>query len=242
MNKTKIILVILLVVITIITCIKPIYPHEQFLQHAGTLLLVIPLIVDLCRNRMPTTAFVGIVLFTLLHVIGARYIYSYVPYKEWSVDLGIVSPDFFQDHRNHFDRLVHFSFGVLLFPYFLYICQNWFKQRSFIAILMAWLIIQTGSMIYELFEWLLTVVMTSEEADYYNGQQGDIWDAQKDMALAMLGSSVMAIIYLFIGTFNAKLGVRDDMLPNSFEKGEPSHYARNLHNHRKEGLGYNFKL
>ena len=55
---------------------------------------------------------------------------------------------------------------------------------------MAWLIIQTGSMIYELFEWLLTI------ADNYNGQQGDIWDAQKDMVLAMLGSTVMAAFYL----------------------------------------------
>ena len=50
-------------------------------------------------------------------------------------------------------------------------------------------------MIYELFEWLLTVVMTSEEADYYNGQQGDIWDAQKDMALAMIGSTIMAFLF-----------------------------------------------
>ena len=142
------------------------------------------------------TAFTGIVCFTLLHVIGARYIYSYVPYKEWSVALGIVDADFYQDPRNHFDRFVHFSFGVLLFPYLLYICKTWFKQKSLIAILMAWLFVQTGSMIYELFEWLLTVVMTSEEADYYNGQQGDIWDAQKDMALAMLGSSVMALLYI----------------------------------------------
>ena len=124
MNKTKISLVILLVVITIITCIKPVYPHEQFLQHAGTLLLVIPLLVDLRKNCMPMTVFVGIVLFTLLHVIGARYIYSYVPYKEWSVALGIVDADFFQDPRNHFDRLVHFSFGVLLFPYLLYISKT----------------------------------------------------------------------------------------------------------------------
>ena len=38
--------------------------------------------------------------------------------------------------------------------------------------------------------------MTSEEADYYNGQQGDIWDAQKDMALAMLGSTIMLVYYL----------------------------------------------
>ena len=56
--------------------------------------------------------------------------------------------------------------------------------------------IQTGSMIYELFEWTLTIVMTSEEADYYNGQQGDMWDAQKDMALAMLGSTIMLVYYL----------------------------------------------
>ena len=38
--------------------------------------------------------------------------------------------------------------------------------------------------------------MTSEEADYYNGQQGDMWDAQKDMALAMLGSTIMLVYYL----------------------------------------------
>ena len=60
---------------------------------------------------------------------------------------------------------------------------------------MAWLLIQTGSMIYELFEWLLTIVMTAEEADYYNGQQGDMWDAQKDMALALVGSTGMFLVY-----------------------------------------------
>ena len=48
---------------------------------------------------MPMSAFVGIVLLTLLHVIGARYIYSYVPYKEWCTAIGIVDADFFQDPR-----------------------------------------------------------------------------------------------------------------------------------------------
>lgn len=78
MNKTKLILILIIVVTTIVTCINPIYPHEQFLQHAGTLLLLIPLLIDARKNCMPISAFVGIVLFTLLHVIGARYIYSYV--------------------------------------------------------------------------------------------------------------------------------------------------------------------
>ena len=56
--------------------------------------------------------------------------------------------------------------------------------------------IQTGSMIYELFEWLLTIVMSSDAADSYNGQQGDMWDAQKDMALALLGSTTMLLLYM----------------------------------------------
>ena len=37
--------------------------------------------------------------------------------------------------------------------------------------------------------------MTAEEADYYNGQQGDMWDAQKDMALALVGSTGMFLVY-----------------------------------------------
>ena len=97
MNKVKLTLILLVVIVTIITCINPIYPHEQFLQHAGTILLLIPLTSDVIKNKIPTLAFVGIVVFTLLHVIGARYIYSYVPYKDWAISLGIVGADYFHD-------------------------------------------------------------------------------------------------------------------------------------------------
>ena len=193
---TKLTIIVIVVIATIITCINPIYPQEQYLQHIGTVLLLLPLVIDAFRNKMPMSAFVGIALFTLIHVIGARYIYSYVPYKEWAVSLGIVDAGYFYDPRNHYDRFVHFSFGVLLFPYLVYVCKKWLGQQRFVAIIMAWLIIQTGSMIYELFEWLLTVVMTSEAAENYNGQQGDMWDAQKDMALAMLGSTIMMLFYM----------------------------------------------
>ena len=196
-DKTKLTLVLFVAIATIITCINPIYPHEQLLQHIGTVLLFIPLITDVFKKAMPISAFVGLVCFTILHVIGARYIYSYVPYKEFAVSLGIVDSGFFQDPRNHYDRLVHFSFGVLLFPYLVFACKKWFKQQRFIAVFMAWLMIQTGSMIYELFEWMLTIVMSSDAANSYNGQQGDMWDAQKDMALALLGSSAMLLFYMF---------------------------------------------
>ena len=195
-DKTKLALALFVAFATIITCVNPIYPHEQLLQHIGTALLFIPLITDVFKKTMPMSAFAGLACFTILHVIGARYIYSYVPYKELAVSLGLVDTGFFQDPRNHYDRLVHFSFGVLLFPYLVYICKKWFKQQQLIAVFMAWLMIQTGSMIYELFEWLLTIVMTEDAADCYNGQQGDMWDAQKDMALALLGSTAMLFCYM----------------------------------------------
>lgn len=198
-DKTKLALTLFLVIIAIITCINPIYPDEQLLQHIGTVLLLIPLITDIFKKKMPMLAFAGIVCFTLLHIIGARYIYSYVPYKEVAVSLGIVGTDFFQDSRNHYDRLVHFSFGLLLFPYLVYICRNYFKQQSSISIIMAWLMVQTGSMIYEMFEWLLTIMMTANDAENYNGQQGDIWDPQKDMGLALLGSTIMLFFYYVFG-------------------------------------------
>ncbi len=50
-----------------------------------------------------------------------------------------------------------------------------------------------GSAIYEVFEWLLTLGMAGADADAYNGQQGDIWDAQKDMAMAGAGAITTAI-------------------------------------------------
>ena len=51
MNKTKIVLLFILAVVIIVTCINPIFPHEQYLQHIGTILLLIPLVMDLRKNQ-----------------------------------------------------------------------------------------------------------------------------------------------------------------------------------------------
>lgn len=193
--KYKLLIVTAVVVFTIITCINPIYPEEQFLQHIGTVLLVLLMLFDIKKNFLGKVSFIGLALFTILHIIGARYIYSYVPYDEFVQQFcGISINKLLSTTRNHYDRLVHFSFGLLMMPMFSQIAAKRMKCSMGTAIITAWLIIQTGSMIYELFEWLLTIVMTTEAANNYNGQQGDMWDAQKDMALALLGSSFTAIL------------------------------------------------
>ena len=52
-DKTKLALTLILVIVAIITCINPIYPDEQLLQHIGTVLLLIPLITDIFKKKMP---------------------------------------------------------------------------------------------------------------------------------------------------------------------------------------------
>lgn len=59
------------------------------------------------------------------------------------------------------------------------------------AILVMVLAVLAIGALYEIFEWLLTIGMNAEAADQYNGQQGDMFDAPKDMAMALLGSLAM---------------------------------------------------
>lgn len=57
----------------------------------------------------------------------------------------------------------------------------------------AFLFVGAFSAVYEVFEWLLTMVLAPEMATEYNGQQGDLWDPQKDMAIAIIGAALSSI-------------------------------------------------
>ena len=184
-NKFKIAVLAITAVVAIVTYINPVFPREQFLQQAGTVLLVALLLCDLRKRWFSNLAFLGIALFLILHLVGARYIYSYVPYQEWLQCLG--DWDWLHTSRNHYDRLVHLLFGVLLFPALVEFSQHRVTSRQVMAV--------------ELFEWALTLVLSPEDAEGYNGQQGDLWDAHKDMALAMLGSTIAAGYYFLRSYF-----------------------------------------
>ena len=191
-------LFVLLMITSILFWVKSEYPNQQLLQHLGTLFVSLILIADLKLNRLSLQAYIGVALFILLHIIGARWIYSNVPYQSFFESLSIDIHELLNisSERNHYDRLVHFSFGLLMVP-FLYETYLFRIQDKIVSLFFAWLTVQTFSMFYEVFEWLLTVVIPGEGATDYNGQQGDIWDAQKDMALAMLGSTFTVIIYFY---------------------------------------------
>ena len=56
------------------------------------------------------------------------------------------------------------------------------------ALAIALMLIMCSSLVYEWAEWAIAVMLSPEQAEAYNGQQGDVWDAHMDMLLATLGA------------------------------------------------------
>lgn len=167
------------------------FPQQMALQHLPTVAAIVLLATLGHRAPLGRTSFALLVAFLLLHVLGARYIYSYVPYDDWGRTLlGFSLSERFGFRRNHYDRLVHFAFGLLGAGPIREVLARRFGLRGRLGAYFSIELILAASALYELFEWGLTTVLSPADAGAYNGEQGDRWDAHKDMALAFLGSLV----------------------------------------------------
>ena len=198
MTSYQRILLAFLAIAVVVSCIRPLYPQEMFLQHLPTVAAILVLALTARRFPLSDATFTCLILFMLLHVLGARYIYSNVPYDEWSQRwLGFGITERFGFRRNHYDRVVHFFFGLLWVRPVWEICVRYFKVPRRFAFYTALEFVLAFSMVYELFEWGLALLLSPQEADAYNGQQGDIWDAQKDMSLAAVGALLALIVMLW---------------------------------------------
>jgi len=179
----------------IIAQIKQPFPEVAPLHHIPTLLLLVASPFLLRRWPLSNRSVALVVLFFALHTIGGRYTYSNVPYDDLSRALtGHTISGAFGFTRNHYDRLVHFSYGLLAVAPVSEILRRHVGLGSRIAVYIAVESVFAVSMLYELFEWQLAITMQGPLADAYNGQQGDIWDSQKDMALAAIGAIFAAIM------------------------------------------------
>jgi putative membrane protein len=171
--------------------IAPLHRADWALENV---LVVVFLVVSaLAHRRMPLSrlSWLLIFLFLCLHEVGAHYTYSEVPYDDalralfgWSLgeSLGFT--------RNHFDRLVHFAYGLLL----AYPVRELFLRvadvRGFWGYFLPISLTMSTSMLYELVEWGAAVTLGGDLGTAYLGTQGDEWDAHKDMAFASLGALI----------------------------------------------------
>jgi putative membrane protein len=165
------------------------YPAELRLQHAPTPVALAVLLYLNHRRTLQRSSILCLLGFLWLHILGARWLYTMVPYDAWVRAVCGSSPsDWFGWQRNHYDRLVHFASGCLFLPPIVDLLRNRLGNSQGVAIIhsIAW-IMAIGS-IYEIFEWQLAVRLAPHMAESYNGQQGDVWDPQKDLLAAQLGA------------------------------------------------------
>ena len=178
--------------------IQPLEFTAYLLHQIGTVLMLMLLFYCQSKIGLSYFSFLGYILFLIIHVIGAHYLYSYVPYNDWIKS--VFEFDLNQTmgwSRNMYDRWVHFGYGLLLYPFFYRLWQVWLPNLP--AKILFMLVIQfvmASSLIYEWIEWWIAIALSPEQAENYNGQQGDIWDAHQDMLLATLGSLLAGLIQI----------------------------------------------
>ena len=163
--------------------IAPSYREDWLLENLLVFAAVPALVWGHARLRFSNGAYAALFVFFCLHEVGAHYTYSEVPYRDWIPALAGME-------RNHYDRLVHFCYGLLVTPALLEVFAAYAPARA----AWRWLLPATSmfgqSLIYELLEWAAALLFGGDLGVAYLGTQGDPWDAQKDMALAALGTLV----------------------------------------------------
>lgn len=159
----------------------------------NTLVVVAVVLIVLTHRKAPLSriSYTLIFLFLCLHEIGAHYTYAGTPYDEWFRQwLGFSLNDLLGLERNHFDRLAHFLFGLML----AYPVRELFIRvtdaRGFWSYFLPLVFMIALSAIYELLEWAAALAFGGDLGIAFLGTQGDEWDAHKDMALAILGAAL----------------------------------------------------
>ena len=174
--------------------------HGPFRPHAARLVTLGLAVLVLLHRRLAlsATAYTALFLFLSLHSVGAHYTYSLVPYDEWARALtGHSVSEAFGWERNHFDRLVHFAYGLLLSVPIREVLVRLAGVRGVWSYYLPLAVTSSTSADYELIEWAAAMVFGGDLGVAYLGTQGDVWDAQKDMALAA-GGALLSMILLAI--------------------------------------------
>lgn len=195
--------------IWLVLAVHPWYRQDWLLENVLVLAAVPVFVATARRLRFSDFAYTCLFLFLVLHSVGAHYTYSEVPYDRAFEQLtGRPLNELLGWERNHYDRLVHFAYGLLITPLALELYQAVAPPRGLWRWLLPLLFMVSHSVLYELVEWSAAVVFGGDLGVAYLGTQGDAWDAQKDMALAAAGSVLAILVAAARGTLPGGPGRR----------------------------------
>jgi putative membrane protein len=191
--RFPLLLLAVFLVVAVALGIAPHYRQDWLLENVLVLLALPALVLGFRRLRFSDASYVALFVFLVLHEIGAHYTYAEVPWDRWFAALaGFSLHDALGLSRNHFDRAIHFAYGLLLTPAVVELVA----ARTVSPGIWRWLVpvslVTASSALFELFEWAAAVCFGGDLGVAYLGTQGDPWDAQQDMFLALLGSVITA--------------------------------------------------
>ena len=160
-----------------------------WLMEVAPILIVAPILV-LTARRFPLTPLVYRLLFVhaLILMVGGHYTYAKVP-------LGFWAQDAFGLARNHYDRLGHLAQGFVpaMLAREVLLRRSPLERGKWLGFLVVCVCLALSAT-YELIEWL-AAVLGGSAADAFLGTQGDVWDTQWDMFMALIGA-ISALLLL----------------------------------------------
>lgn len=167
--------------------ISPVDRSDWLLENLLAFIFIGLLVATYRSLPLSDTSYVLITVFMTLHAVGAHYTYSKVPLGYWMQDA-------FGLTRNHFDRIVHFAFGLLMTYPLHEVLVAVARIRTWWAYVMPVTIMVAFSGLFEIIESWVAQIVSPELGDAYLGTQGDTWDAQKDMTAALAGAMLCMIL------------------------------------------------
>jgi putative membrane protein len=189
-NKTEIILLSLYLSLFTILAFNP-YARDVWWAENLPIMIIVAVVIIVTRyHKFTPTSYILMSVLIYLHTIGGHYTFERVPF-------GFVS-DLFGFERNNYDRFAHFSVGFYAYPIAEILLNRKLVTSKVILTLFPIFSIFAVAGGYEIIEWLFAVSADQSAGDAVLGSQGDIWDAQKDMLMDILGAIVAMILFFRI--------------------------------------------
>lgn len=169
-------------------------PKDWWIENILVILFITGLLITKQKLEFSNLSLCCIYFFLFLHIYGAKMAYTHNELGEWLRNR-------FHLTRNPYDRIVHFSFGFLLACPFTELISRKFKNSQGFVLLFMNMAVLCLATVFELLEWAVAAFTDKATGETYVATQGDPWDAQKDIVLALLGSVIISLVYLAVKKF-----------------------------------------
>jgi putative membrane protein len=135
-------------------------------------------------------------IFLMYHTIGGHFTFERVPFTFFDNLLAKLHLDFlFPVGRNNFDRIGHYLVGVFAYPLAEFFYRKKLVRKLWVAIILGVFALGFWAAFYEIIEMIYAISDGGVSGQSFFGAQGDIWDAQKDMFLDILGAITVFVLF-----------------------------------------------